>query len=139
MRVPREDTYRPDDDFAMPATPEMRLWSAVLALAVMDARSSVASLRVDVAAWLNTPDFERVCELAVQSPESIRQGIQRILGHQPQRTVKQQAKLDRQQKVIALHDQGHSLQNIANETGLSKAGVNKIVRTNRGTNVLTTY
>jgi DNA-binding NarL/FixJ family response regulator len=130
VKIPREDTLHADDDFAAPATPEKRLWTAVLALAVLDARSAVASLRSDVAQWITTSDFERVCELADQPSDMVKRGIRRILDDAPKRepTEKQKAKSDRHQKILELRSKGHSLESIARQTGLSKAGVSKIIQ-----------
>jgi hypothetical protein len=58
---------------------EKRLWNAVLLLAAQDARSAKAPLRAETAAWLSTKDFETVCEWAGQSPETIKQAIEKIL------------------------------------------------------------
>ena len=138
MRVPREETLRPDEDGPSKPTPEKSLWCGVILLAAQDAKSPVTSLRTAVAAWLNTPDFVTVCGYADQDPDATRRGLQRLLNgpHRQgssltSKEVQAERKRERREKVVELRKEGHTLEAIAAKTGLSKAGCARIVRANK--------
>ena len=123
-----EDSLVADLDDPSKPTAERRVWNAVILLAVSDAKSSSTTLRHDVAQWIQTPDFEAVCGYADQDPGQIKRGVQKILaGNHKPLTDRQQAKQDRNQKVLELRQSGSSLEAIAGQVGLSRAGVAKIV------------
>jgi len=139
MRVPREDSYRPDEDPTSKPTPEKPLWCGVILLAAQDSKSPVTSLRTAVAAWIQTADFITVCGYADQDPESTRKGLQRLLNgprrqgsslstKEAQAERNRHAKAARLQQITHLRNQGHSLESIARQTGLSKAGVSRIIQ-----------
>jgi hypothetical protein len=94
-----------------------------------NSRSKSASLLLSLSQWTTTSDVEAVFGNMDQEADYVRWDTQRILNGSPKRepTAKQQAKADRQEKVIALRAEGHSLEAVAQRTGLSKYGVNKIL------------
>jgi len=60
-------------------TAEKRLWNAVLLLAAQDAKAGSAVLRQALNEWIDSPDFEWVCENADQDALSTRRGLLQLL------------------------------------------------------------
>lgn len=56
-------------------TPQKRLWNAVILLAAQDAKAGGALSREELSEWVNSHDFEWVCENADQDVLSTRQGL----------------------------------------------------------------
>ena len=68
-------------DDALPASPERDLWRAVVVAGIYDAKSKSPCTRAAVARWIDTDDFNRVCQYAALDPEVMQAAIQKVLKH----------------------------------------------------------
>jgi hypothetical protein len=133
VRNSNEPIWAELDDTSKP-TAERRLWVSVIYVAALDARSGDHTLRRDVELWLHSDDFIRVCEFADQDPASVKRNLQRTISAPARvtemalKTAQREAKVALHEQVIALRRQGHTLNDIAQKTGLSKSGVLKKIR-----------
>lgn len=80
--------YESDPNATSAATPEKRLWCAVLVLATIDARSGNTENRTAIRNWIDPAstrarDFIMVCELAGQDPNAVRAALLRLLAGTP--------------------------------------------------------
>ena len=89
--------YESDENFVPTATPEKRLWCAVLVLATIDARSGNTENRTAIRHWIDPTsiharDFIMVCELAGQDPNAVRAALLRLLAGTPKTRAPQRPK-----------------------------------------------
>lgn len=61
----------------------LKLWRAVVSLAILDASSEKRHYRVPVARWLLSTDFDTVCDMANLNPNTIKRIISAILSENP--------------------------------------------------------
>lgn len=63
-------------------TSVLKLWRAVIALAIADSASGKKHLTLPVEAWIKSNDFDIVCGLARLQPEPLIKIIKELLSHE---------------------------------------------------------
>lgn len=71
---PQEPSRNNADDL-----PEGRLWRQILTRAILDAASRSSALRLEIAQWMTSPDFDTVCDLVDANADFIFERLREIL------------------------------------------------------------
>ena len=111
-----------------PADPIKRLWTAVLAQAVVDIKSPDPDLRDAALNWITTKDFQTVLEAADMGidPDIARRKLQNLCTRKPRRSSTVPAE-ERNARVVSMFNQGTPIKAIGRELALGFHTVKKIL------------